>query len=341
MNHPRHTARGSRKEREATPAHRLPPGLLEGRVIRAYGRQLVVEDASGLPHACRAFGKELRAVCGDQVGFLPEGAGDGVGLVHVIRERRGVLARWNTAGQREELASHLRRLVVVFAPQPAPDLFMVDRYLAAAALAGLEAVVVCTKADLLQPGGGEAAATDELRGALDAYAKLGYATFLLDTRSAAGFAPLAAALAAGTSVLVGQSGVGKSSLLNQLVPEAVAATQTISASTEEGRHTTTSAALYHLPGGGELIDSPGVRDFAPPVPEPRQARHGFVEIEALSAGCRFMDCLHREEPGCGVRPAVDVPAPDGQLALSLRRYTSYRRLLNTALQMEERRPPGR
>jgi ribosome biogenesis GTPase len=164
---------------------------------------------------------------------------------------------------------------------------------------------------------------------------------LLDTRSPAGFAPLAAALATGTSVLVGQSGVGKSSLLNQLIPEAVAATQTISASTEEGRHTTTSAALYHLPAGGELIDSPGVRDFAPPVPEPRQARHGFVEIEALSAGCRFMDCLHREEPGCAVRMAVGTPAESGQRLLTARRYASYRRLLNTSLQMEERRPPGR
>lgn len=341
MNQPRHSARGHRKERESTPAQRLPPGLVEGRVVRAYGRQLVVEDAAGVAHACRAFGKELRAVCGDRVGFLPEGAGDGVGLVHVIRERRGVLARWNTAGQREELASHLTRLVVVFAPQPAPDLFMVDRYLAAAALAGLEAIVVCTKADLLQPESAEADAADEMRSALEAYAVLGYPTFLLDTRSDAGFGPLAALLATGTSVLVGQSGVGKSSLLNQLIPEAVAATQTISASTEEGRHTTTSAALYHLPAGGDLIDSPGVRDFAPPVPEPRQARHGYVEIESLSAGCRFLDCLHREEPGCGVRPAVDAPAVAGQPALTQRRYTSYRRLLNTALQMEERRPPGR
>ncbi len=341
MNQPRHSSRSPRKERDAAPAHRLPPGLVEGRVVRAYGRQLVVEGADGQSHACRAFGKELRAVCGDHVGFLPEGAGDGVGLVHVIRERRGVLARWNTAGKREELASHLTRLVVVFAPTPAPDLFMVDRYLAAAALSGLEALLVCTKADLLQPGGAEDEAAEELNSALADYTGLGYSTFLLDTRSPAGFAPLATALATGTSVLVGQSGVGKSSLLNQLIPEAVAATQTISVSTEEGRHTTTSAALYHLPGGGDLIDSPGVRDFAPPVPEPRQARHGFVEIEALSAGCRFMDCLHREEPGCAVRTAVGAPAEAGQRLLTARRYASYRRLLNTSLQMEERRPPGR
>jgi ribosome biogenesis GTPase len=121
----------------------------------------------------------------------------------------------------------------------------------------------------------------------------------------------------------------------------VAATRTVSGSTDEGRHTTTSAALYHLPAGGDLIDSPGVRDFAPPVPEPRQARHGFVEIERLSAGCKFMDCLHREEPGCAVRAAVGLPAPDGGSALEPRRYHSYRRLLTTAVQMEQRRPPGR
>lgn len=344
MNPSRHrdaSDRLPRNSRRTDSGHgREPSGLLEGRVTRAYGRQLVVEDVAGVPHPCRTFGKDLRVVCGDRVGFLPEAAGSGVGLVHAIRPRKGVLARWSMAGQPEVLAAHVTRLVVVFAPLPVPDFHVVDRYLAAAALGRFEAVVVCTKSDLLVPPARQAPA-DALSAALAEYRSLGYPTFLLDTRCAAGFAELAAQLAQGTSVLVGQSGVGKSSLLNRLVPAAAAAIGEVSDSTDEGRHTTTSASLHRLPGGGEVIDSPGVRDFSPPVPDPREARLGYVEVAALGSGCRFLDCLHREEPGCAVRLAVGEPPAAGLPPLSARRYASYRRLLNIALQMAERRPGGR
>ena len=324
-----------------SPRHqREPDGLVDGRVVRAYGRQLVVEAAAGTLHPCRTFGKDLRVVCGDRVGFLPGAAGDGVGLVHVLRPRTGVLARWNAAGQPEVLVSGVSRLVIVYAPTPPPDFYVVDRYLAAATLAGLDAVLVCTKADLLGGTKGTAA-TRELLEVTAGYESLGYPTFLLDTGDPAGFPTLETWLATGTSVLVGQSGVGKSSLLNRLVPGADALTRTVSSSTDEGRHTTTSAALHRLPNGGEIIDSPGVRDFAPPVPAPRDARLGFTEIARLGQECRFLDCLHREEPGCAVRAAVDQPPAGGHPGLSGRRYTSYRRLLNIALQMAERRPPGR
>jgi ribosome biogenesis GTPase / thiamine phosphate phosphatase len=316
-----------------TPAERRP-----GRVVRAFGRQLVVEDAGGQLHPCRLFGKDLRPVCGDEVTFAPGAAGDGQGLVYAIGPRKGVLARWNSSGRTEVMVAHLTRLVVVFAPEPAADLFIVDRYLAAATLAGLSAVVVCTKADLLVTGAPHAAAAPALTAALADYARIGYPAFLVDTADVATLGGLAAALASGTSALVGQSGVGKSSLLNLLAPAAAAAVGELSAASEEGRHTTTAAALHHLPHGGALIDSPGVRDFAPPVPEPRHAREGFLEIDALGAQCRFQDCLHREEPGCAVRAAVG----DGPEApVSERRYTSYRRLLNLALDMEARRGRGR
>jgi ribosome biogenesis GTPase len=133
-----------------------------------------------------------------------------------------------------------------------------------------------------------------------------------------------------TSVLVGQSGVGKSSLINCLVPGVEAAVQEISRATEEGRHTTTASALYHLPGGGELMDSPGVRDYAPPLPAPRDVASGFRELAEATLDCRFPDCRHAGEPGCSVEARVK----SGEI--SARRLASYRQLLRLAGEVEKR-----
>ena len=144
----------------------------------------------------------------------------------------------------------------------------------------------------------------KIRGAaaeMEGYAALGIPPVHCSTRGEPGIATLAARLSGAVSVLVGQSGTGKSSLLNALAPEARAVTQEISAATEEGRHTTTHAVLHRLASGGDLIDSPGVRDYAPPVPAARHVASGFVEIHRAAAGCRFQDCLHVQEPGCAVR----------------------------------------
>ena len=137
-------------------------------------------------------------------------------------------------------------------------------------------------------------------------------------------------------LLYGQSGVGKSSLTNLLVPGVEAEVNEISRATEEGRHTTTASLLYHLPDGGDLIDSPGVRDFSPPLPEARQVASGFRELAAAAPGCRFADCLHAGEPGCAIEPL----AAAGRV--SRRRLASYRHLLRLAGEAHERlRTSGR
>jgi ribosome biogenesis GTPase len=146
-------------------------------------------------------------------------------------------------------------------------------------------------------------------------------------RLADGVEALSARLAGETSVFVGQSGVGKSSLTNALVPGVEAAVAEVSRASESGRHTTTTAFLYSLPTGGELIDSPGVRDFAPPLPAPREVAGGFREIAARAADCRFRDCLHRDEPGCAVADSS---------AITPRRLQSYLRLLALAEEMADR-----
>jgi ribosome biogenesis GTPase len=133
---------------------------------------------------------------------------------------------------------------------------------------------------------------------------------------------------------VGQSGVGKSSLTNALVPGVEAAVADVSRASETGRHTTSTASLYALPSGGELIDSPGVRDFAPPLPAPRDVAGGFREIAAGATGCRFRDCLHRAEPGC------EVAALAATGAIGPRRLDSYRGLLALAEELAARAVPG-
>jgi ribosome biogenesis GTPase len=183
--------------------------------------------------------------------------------------------------------------------------------------------VVANKCDL----GGAAEALD---GALADYVRIGYPVLRTSKRLAGGVDALRERLAGGVSVLVGQSGVGKSSLTNALVPGVAAVVDEITRATESGRHTTTTAALYTLPSGGELIDSPGVRDFSPPLPAPREVASGYREIAALAADCRFRDCMHRREPGCRVAAA----AAEG--AVSSRRLESYRRLLALAEEMASR-----
>ena len=300
-------------------------------MVASHGRRLEVEDRAGVRSACRLHGRRLTAVCGDDVRYAAPQAGDDAGLVWEIRPRRRTLERLAGNGRAEAVVANLTQLVAVAAPLPAPDWFVVDRYLAGAAWAGLAALVVFNKIEL--------GIAPEAEAELESYAAFGYPVIRCSARAAPGVAALAARLAAAVSVLVGQSGTGKSSLLNVLAPEALAVTQEISRATDEGRHTTTHAVLHRLASGGDLIDSPGVRDYSPPLPPSREIAYGFVEIARAAAGCRFQDCLHGVEPGCAVAAAV---ASGG---ISARRLQSYHHLLEVSRQLAgrfpERRPPRR
>jgi ribosome biogenesis GTPase / thiamine phosphate phosphatase len=296
-----------------------------GRIVASHGHRVVLEDEAGQRLPCRLYGRDLQAVCGDRVTWVPASAEGAAGLVLSVEPRRNELARIDAAGRVEVVVANLDRLVAVIAPVPQPDFALCDRYLAAAEWAGLEAAVALNKSDL--PGASEAAITRELA----VYRRIGYAVVAASKRAPDGAAELATILSQGTSALVGQSGVGKSSLTNLLVPGVEAAVQEVSRATEEGRHTTTASTLYPLPQGGELIDSPGVRDFSPPLPAPRDVASGFREIFAAGHSCRFPDCHHRGEPGCAVEPAV---AAGG---ISARRLASYRQLLRLAADIEDKR----
>jgi ribosome biogenesis GTPase / thiamine phosphate phosphatase len=280
------------------------------RVTAVFGRDLSVRDAAGTEHRARVRGRRLVVVCGDDVTCESDEQHREVIVVDLL-PRRTALYRSNARGEAEPVVANVSRLFVVLAPKPVPDLFVVDRYVAAATSASIAATLVLNKRDL---------PTDAVLGhELDVYAAAGYDTIACSARAGDGIDALIEASADAVTALVGQSGVGKSSLLRRLVPEAVAEVGELMRE-EEGRHTTTTSRMYDLPRGGHLIDSPGVRDFAPAIERLDARNMGFIEVARLAPACRFQDCQHMREPNCAVQAAAESGA------LHPRRYESYRRL---------------
>lgn len=279
-----------------------------GIVLANFGRGVLVQHAAALLH-CVPKGRRQRIVCGDRIEWSRARANE-LPTVEAVQPRRNVLERIDARGRAEPVAANLDRLGIIAAGQPQPDWYLLDRYWVAARLMGIPALLIVNKADL---------GIDTLEVEIENYRALGLDCLEVSALTQAGVQSLQERLATGVSLLVGQSGVGKSSLVNVLVPGA--ATQTAALTREaEGRHTTTAARRYPLQReGAALVDAPGVRDFAPPILAARDVPRGFVEIEELASGCRFSDCRHFEEPACAVRAALDE-------RVSRRRYESYRRL---------------
>jgi ribosome biogenesis GTPase len=188
-------------------------------------------------------------------------------------------------------------------------------------------LLIFNKQDLLDVAGAYPSADFDF---LETYRAIGVSVVQISAKHRLGLEQLVERLRGKRTLLAGQSGVGKSSLTNALCGEAFRATSELSAATGEGRHTTVASAIVQLPWG-ELADSPGVRDYAPPVVEPKVVQTGFVEIATHAADCRFLDCLHLREPRCAVQAAVEGGAIDP------RRLESYRRLLHLTRQLDERR----
>jgi ribosome biogenesis GTPase len=279
-----------------------------GTVLASFGRGVLVQTGEGLVR-CGLKGRKLRVVCGDRVtwGYPPSADGPSV---EFIEPRRNLIERIDSRGRPEPVAANIDKLAIVVASEPTPDWFLVDRYWAGAVLKDLEALIIVNKKDL---------GTDDIEPQLGEYRKLNLRCIEVSCQSGDGIADLERRLSGSVSLLVGQSGVGKSSLVNALAPEAAAQTAELTRDAE-GRHTTTTARWYQLDPASAIIDAPGVRDFAPPAHLVRAAERGFVEVHERSVQCRFKDCRHMQEPGCAVRTAVI------NQQISTRRYESYRRL---------------
>lgn len=285
---------------------------MEGRVIAAHGRQYVVELADGSILPCFPRGKKSDVACGDLVQIQQAGADQGV--IEAILPRTSLLYRSNEIKQKL-IAANVDQVVIVVATEPAFSDELVTRALLAVESEEIAPLIVLNKCDL----------TDKLTAArerLALFTQLGYPVLELSALKHAD--DLRPALQGCTSVLVGQSGMGKSTLVNALLPEAKAATREISAALDSGKHTTTHATLYHLNADSELIDSPGLQEFGLGHLDRQEIEQAFREFRPYLGQCRFRDCRHDKEPDCALTAAV----AEGKI--DARRFAIYHRIMGNS-----------
>jgi ribosome biogenesis GTPase / thiamine phosphate phosphatase len=284
---------------------------VDGQIVAAFGRQYLVEITNGEILSCVLRGKKSGAVCGDQVKVKRTTVGQGV--IEAIFPRSTLIYRSNTI--REKLiAANITQIIIVIAAVPSFDEELVNRCLVTAENQNIKALIVLNKTDLIEP-------TRVVLSGLSLYQKIGYT--LLQLSAEKDITPLLPYLQGHLNVLVGQSGMGKSTLINTLIPDAGRATAKISSTLDSGRHTTTHAQLYHLDKNTHIIDSPGIQEFGLHHISNTNLAWGFIEFHPYIGKCKFSDCLHINEPGCALILAMH------ERKIDTRRLGFYRKLINS------------
>ncbi|MBN3003044.1 ribosome small subunit-dependent GTPase A [Chromobacterium alkanivorans] len=265
-----------------------------GQIIRSHGRRFIVESG-GQAYDCTTRGKRVDFACGDWVDILVQNKEQAV--IERSQERRSLLYRqddWKT----KVIAANVTRILFVIAAVPSPNEELLGRCLIAAEAGDIDPVIVVNKADLPE--------TADLLRKLELYRQLGYQVVTLSAKQ--DVAPLLPLLQGQTSVFVGQSGMGKSTLTNALLPDANARIGDISTALDSGRHTTTHATLYHLNADSHLIDSPGLQEFGLKHLKAAELTRYFPEMRPLIGQCRFHNCSHRVEPNCAIMASCESGA---------------------------------
>jgi ribosome biogenesis GTPase / thiamine phosphate phosphatase len=268
--------------------------VLDGLVISHLGQGIAVEHDNKIV-LCQTLRKLDTVAVGDKVLWTLSAPDQG--RIETILPRRSLLTRPSRNNKIRPVAANIDTVFVVFAVEPACDFLLVDQYLAICENRNISAALILNKSDL--------PTSDIIEQELLDYIKLGYALYRVSATSATGLDELKQVFKNQVSILAGQSGVGKSSITNALIPDKDLKTNTVSAITKHGRHTTTAATLYHLLDGGDLIDSPGVAIFGlAGLSEPDLA-YGYREFQPYINNCQFNNCRHLQDKGCAVRVAVD------------------------------------
>ncbi|MEQ1558817.1 MAG: ribosome small subunit-dependent GTPase A [Methyloglobulus sp.] len=281
----------------------------EGLVIAHLGQGIAVECEGNIT-LCQPLRRLDTIAVGDKV--LWSLSSPDQGRIETLLPRRSLLARPAKNNKTRPVAANIDKVFVVIATQPFCDFLLIDQYLAVCENSQIDVALILNKTDLEQ--------SEELEKELQVYQDVGYQIHRVSTVTSKGLVELKAALQDQVSVLTGQSGVGKSSITNALIPDINLKTNTISANTKHGRHTTTAATLYHLDFGGDLIDSPGVAIFGLADLNGQQLAQGYREFIPLIDKCKFNDCSHLHDKGCQLR----LSAENGTLSTS--RYQRFLKL---------------
>lgn len=304
----------------------------EGLVISRFGQHADIEAADGSITRCNIRRTISSLVTGDRVVWRPAlQSQENVrvnGIVEAVHERTSVLTRPDYYDGIKPIAANIDQIIIVSAILPELSLNIIDRYLVACETLNIEPLIVLNKVDML-----DAESRAMVSEWMQIYKDIGYRVLEVSSYTKEGLEALTQALIGRISIFAGQSGVGKSSLLNTLLPtmeESILVNQ-VSDNSGLGQHTTTASRLYHFPQGGDVIDSPGVREFGLWHLTPEQVTKGFIEFRPFLGGCKFRDCKHNDDPGCLITEAVDK----GEIAPT--RFENYHRILESMSQVKVRK----
>lgn len=289
-------------------------GNLGGQVISHHGTELDVEPSNSTDPSlitCKFRSNLGSIVCGDRIIYQQQ---ENEATVVAIQPRQNLLQRLDGFGQFKAVAANVSQLIICLAIRPEPNLFLLDQYLLSAEQLGLNALIVLNKIDLLEQEDDDPFQIKHI------YQTIGYPVIQTSIKQNINLDQLQQACSGEINVISGVSGVGKSSLTKAIMPNLEIAIGEISEANQEGRHTTRTSRLYHLPQGGDLIDTPGIRGFNPVVDSNQTIAQGFREINELAQQCKFANCSHLNEPKCAVLDAVKSGEIDN------RRYQSYCKL---------------
>jgi ribosome biogenesis GTPase len=285
----------------------------EGTVVAHFGAVVHVEDDAGAIYRCHLRKNQDPVITGDRVLWHPEK--DNTGIVITYLPRKSLLSRPESSHRSKLIAANIDAIVIVVAPPPNFSEHLLDRYLVAAENVQVPSIILLNKMDLLDEEG-----LTQMKIRLDKYAKMGYEVIYSSIFIKEGLLGLDHALKDKVCVLVGVSGVGKSSIIMTLTGQDIKVGEV--SSSKQGKHTTTTTRLYHLSDGGCLIDSPGVREFSLWNMQPEEVIKGFIEFQPFLGLCKFRNCHHQTEPGCALQLAV------AEEKISPERWKSYLEIID-------------